>query len=100
MRLVLLVVRIEFLPDRDHASVHGVRLFTRHFDHDRLLHLVGDDDADQFLVVRHTFFGLGRGFRHYFFSVFALGFVLALVILILVFVLVLVAGFALALGSV
>src|SRR5260370_15298200 len=68
MRLVLLVVRIELLPNRDHPLVHRMRLLPRHFDHDRLLHLVRDDGADQFLMVL-LFFRLACGFRHYFFSV-------------------------------
>src|ERR1700682_2052717 len=68
MRFVLLVVRIELLPDRDHPLIHRMRLLPRHFDHDRLLHLVRDDGADQFFMVLLSF-GLACGFRHYFFSV-------------------------------
>src|SRR6266446_2481672 len=68
MRLVLLVVRIELLPDRDYPLVHRMRLLPRHFDHNRLLHLVRDDRADQFFMVLLSF-GLACGFRHYFFSV-------------------------------
>src|SRR6266478_1724211 len=73
MRFVLLVVRIELLPDRDHPLVHRMRLLPRHFDHDRLLHLVRDDRANQFFMVLLflglAFFGLACDFRHYFFSV-------------------------------
>src|SRR5450432_3737641 len=50
-------------------------LLPRHFDHDRLLHLVRDNCADQDLAAavffRLDFLGLARGFRHYFFSVLA-----------------------------
>src|SRR5450631_282080 len=71
MRFVLLVVRVELLPDRDHASVERMRLLPRHFDHDRLLHLVRDDRADQDLAAAVFFrLALGCRFRHYFFSVF------------------------------
>src|SRR6266404_4345531 len=68
MRFVLLVVRVEFLPDRDHPLVHRMRLLPRYFDHDRLLHLVRDDRADQLFMVLLSF-RLACSFRHYFFSV-------------------------------
>src|ERR1700687_3277233 len=68
MRFILLVVRVELLPNRNHPLVHRMRLLPRHLDHDRLLHLVRDDRADQLLMVL-LFFWLARGFRHYFFSV-------------------------------
>src|ERR1035437_8791034 len=75
VRFGLLVVGVKLLPDRDHPLVHGVRLLPRHLDYDRLLHLIRDDGADQYFAVRlrfgPDFFGLARGFRHYFFSVFA-----------------------------
>src|SRR6266849_350751 len=68
MRFVLLVVRIKLLPDRDYPLVHRMRLLPRHFDHDRFLHLVRDDCADQLFMVLLSF-RLACGFRHYFFSV-------------------------------
>src|SRR5580700_3835188 len=68
MRLVLLIVGIELLPDRDHPPVHRMRLLARHFDDDRLLHLVRDDGPNQFLVVRLPCFALACGSRHYRFS--------------------------------
>src|SRR2546429_4552676 len=68
MRFVLLVVRIEFLPNRYPPFVHRMCLVSRHFDHYRLLHLVRDDRADQFFMVLLSF-GLACGCRHYFFSV-------------------------------
>src|SRR5580658_1245987 len=68
MRFVFFVVRIELFPDRDHPPVQRMRLFPRHLDHDRFLHLVRNDGADQFLVVL-LFFRLARAFGHYFFSV-------------------------------
>src|SRR5580704_1585365 len=68
MRFVLLVVRVELLPDRDHPLVHRMRLLARHLDHNRLLHLVRDDSADQFLMVRLACFRLACSFRHYRFS--------------------------------
>src|SRR6202158_1897575 len=75
MRFILLVVRVELLPNRDHPPVHRMRLLPRHFDHNRLLHLVRDDGADQHFAVclffSLDFFGWARDFRHYFFSVFA-----------------------------
>src|ERR1700686_434278 len=65
MRFFFLLLRIKLLPDRDHPLVHRMRLLPRHFDHDRLLHLVRDDRADQFFMVLLSF-GLACGFRHYF----------------------------------
>src|ERR1700688_4310495 len=74
MSFVLLIMRVELLADRDHASVHGMRLFPRHFDHDRLLHLVREHDPDQFLVMLLSLCpcligSLACRFPHYFFSV-------------------------------
>src|SRR6266478_316907 len=68
MSFVLLVVRVKLLPDRDHPLVHRMRFLARHFDHDRLLHLVRNNRADQFFMVLMSF-GLACDFRHYFFSV-------------------------------
>src|SRR6266404_7488220 len=68
MSFVLLVVRVKLLPDRDHPLVHRMRFLARHFDDNRLLHLVRDDPADQLLMVLLSF-RLACGFRHYFFSV-------------------------------
>src|SRR6202166_788030 len=78
MSFVLLIMRVELLADRDHASVHGMRLFPRHFDHDRLLHLVREHDPDQLLVMLLSLCpcligSLACRFRHYFFSVFVFG---------------------------
>src|SRR5579859_1004690 len=70
MGFVFLVVGVELLADRDHPPVHRMRLLPRHLDHDRLLHLVRDDGADQYFAAR-VFLALARVFRHYFFSVFA-----------------------------
>src|SRR6266478_6381327 len=68
MSFVLLVVRVKLLPDRDHPLVHRMRFLARHFDDNRLLHLVRDDRADQLFMVLLSF-RLACGFRHYFFSV-------------------------------
>src|SRR5271157_3121760 len=46
-----------------------MRLLPRHFDHDRLLHLVRDDRADQDLTAR-VLLHLACDFRHHFVSVF------------------------------
>src|SRR5215471_13831547 len=68
MRFIFLVVRVELLADRDHAAVECMRLLARHFDHDRLLHLVRHDRTDQMLAARLLF--RACSFRHgYFFSV-------------------------------
>src|SRR5579864_2102505 len=45
MGLIGLVVRIELLVARNHATIKGVRLLPRHLHHNRLLHAVGDDFA-------------------------------------------------------
>src|ERR1022692_2020243 len=75
MRLIGLVVGVEFLPDRDHPFVHGMRFLARDFHDNGFLHLVRDHGADQDLAVRFRFgpgsagFSMAHVFRHYFFSV-------------------------------
>src|SRR5579863_4361847 len=66
MRLVRLVVCIELLVPRDHASVERMRLLPRHLYHNRLLHLAGDDFAYNFLAAALR---LLCCFRHYRFSI-------------------------------
>src|ERR1700676_4180529 len=74
MSFVLLVVRVELLVARHHASVKRMRLLARHFDHNGLLHAVGDDLSHHFfapplhLLDRRGCRFPGYAFRHYRFS--------------------------------
>src|SRR6202162_4119126 len=72
MRLILLVMRVELLVARHHASVKRMRLLARHLHHNRLLHAVGDDLSHHFLAAAlHLLCCLVCCFRprHYRFSV-------------------------------
>ena len=66
MRLVRLVMRIEFLVPRNHATIKRMRLLPCHLDDDRLMHLVRDHFAHDFFAAALR---LLCCLRDYFFSV-------------------------------
>src|SRR5689334_960636 len=68
MRFILLVMRIKLLSTGNHSRVQRVRLFANRFDHDGLVHFVGNDFSDNNLAAGAPFL-LGCFGHGYFFSV-------------------------------